>query len=98
MTPEELQAIRERHREVSEAVPEIDLSQQRKNHHGLLAHADRYSLLAEIDRLTAENERLRELIAEDCELHGDECGCDVCELIRDCRRTVSRAVTGRGKP
>ena len=49
MTAEELEQIRGRHRRVAEAVPEVPLSD-----HGLVAHADRYALLAEVDRLTAE--------------------------------------------
>ena len=54
MTPEELAAIREHHRYVSEAVPEIKMSMN-----GLQAHADRYALLAEVDRLLAANQQLR---------------------------------------
>ena len=66
MTAEELEQIRGRHRRVAEAVPEVPLSD-----HGLVAHADRYALLAEAVNLTAELaaargevERLREALIE----------------------------------
>lgn len=56
-----------------------------------------FELLTEAMRvlpaLLDELEMLREIIAEECNLHGDECGCEYCETVRDCRRITYRAIT-----